>query len=977
MRKKYLLLIASLFAVGACACACGEPNSSNNGVQPQPEPSPKYEVTDDMEIVLNQRAVTLCVGESFTLSAIVKGVKDLSSAPLDGEADITVGWIIDGDAAQDVVALSTNKNTATITALKVGETKIIAYFSVNKEVYFQSVDVTVKEDNGVAIVLGDNVGFNEDGYFVRLSTLETDAGDQTSVLPMASVYVGNALVTVPLTWRSEAETIARVDGNRFVAVAEGVTNMIGTCEVEGAQYEVAVAVQVYKPTVLLEETFTLETANLQTMDILSPIRGEVQGVYYLGARVGSFDKNTKRISLDEAKMPTQAAKMGDGRVMVIETSLAKYSFVVNMYTKILQTKDDLDSFAVLSKAACKDNAALWDGYFVLGNDIAYNGAYQSKIADINSLWAAVEGSWWNGGLYGFCGVFDGKGHNIEGLSIDNGSELGSFFGVLHIDGVIKNVSFTKASVAANSSFVCGAGGGTVENVYVEYASVGKGMQHYELDGSINTHCGTFFGFKEPIATANVSNCVVNIASATVAKNVSVQMIGCEYVSRKNVFLIGGAKDIREKANATAAYESASAFLADSAAQARYASFDSEFWHTEYGVPLSQSVFAAASGDDVAFTQTVDTLVAGTSYALQVNNQYVFITASTDKVSIVGNVVSVKKGAVGNVTLTATSMLNGATVSMNCQLVSRGQDVDLTKEKNTAYYDVTEGKVYFGDLSEKVSGDALYFINADGSVASFAEEGESRAVYAVTKAKVYKINCESVTKVIAKAEDLLYMRKDYTVSSYGNKGCYDGVTLGKFVLVNDIDCTGLELCDTGNYWENSRGFRGTFDGLGHTIANLSVGRNGLFGVMSYATVCNVNFTGVTYPGDEGVYVALFAARIFNSVVENVNVEFVRCIPSQWAHAASGLLCYETSFDSVFRNITLDISAIPETSYVAEYLYSADVPYLSKEKSTYENVTVIVADLDNIPAFAYNSTEIGYVAVEYPEGFTFQDKQGNVL
>lgn len=975
MRKRYLLLIASLLAVGACACACGEPSSSDSGVQPQPEPSPKYEVTD-LELTLNQRAVTMCVGERFTLTATLDGVKDLSATPFGADEGV-VGWKIDGDAAQGIVSLSADKNTATITALNVGETKIIAYFTYNQEVYFQSVSVTVKEDAGVAIVLGDSVGFNDEGYFVRLSTLQTEAGDQTSVLPTASVYVGNQLSTTALTWRSEVETIARVDGNRFVAVAEGVTNMIGTCEVEGAQYEVAVAVQVYRPEIALEEAFTVETENLQTMDILSPIRGEVQGVYYLGARVGSFDKNTKRISLDEAKLPSQAAKMGDNRVMVIETSLAKYAFSVNLYTKILNTKDDLDNLANLSKAACVENSAIWDGYFVLGSDISYDGLYDSRIADIMSLWASVEGNWWNGGLYGFRGVFDGKGHNIDGMSIDNGKELGAMFGVLHIDGVIKNVSFTNASVAANSSFVVGAGGGSVENVYVEYSSVGKGLQRYELDGSINFHCATFFGFKEPIATANVTNCVVNIAGASIAKNVSVHMIGSEYVSRKNVFLVGGAKDVRELSNATASFESAAAFLEDGATQARYASFDEEFWHIEHGVPIPETVYVASSGQSVQFVNAVNTLVAGTSYAFTLDNQYVSIAANSDAVSVVGKVVSVKAGASGSVTFTAVSMLNGATASVTCQIVPRGQDVDLTQSEHSAFYDLTENKVYFARLSEQISGEALYFVNADGTVAAFADEGESRSVYAVMKSKVYKVNCESVTKVISKAEDLHYMRKDYTVSSYGNSGCYDGVTLGKFVLVNDVDCTGLQLADTGNYWENSRGFRGTFDGLGHTISNLSVGRNGLFGVMSYATVRNVSFTGVTYPGDEGVYVALFAARIFNSLIENVNVQFSNAIYSDWPHAASGLLCNETSFDSVFRNVTLDISEATGVCFVGEYLYGADTPYLSEAKSTYENVTVIVADLEKIPVFGYDSTEVGYVVVDYPEGFIFRDKQGNTL
>jgi hypothetical protein len=41
--------------------------------------------------------------------------------------------------------------------------------------------------------------------------------------------------------------------------------------------------------------------------------------------------------------------------------------------------------AGLAKAAYAINPAIWDGYFVLGDDIIYNGGFVSKIADISSL----------------------------------------------------------------------------------------------------------------------------------------------------------------------------------------------------------------------------------------------------------------------------------------------------------------------------------------------------------------------------------------------------------------------------------------------------------------------------------------------------------------------------------------------------------------------------------------------------------------
>ena len=46
----------------------------------------------------------------------------------------------------------------------------------------------------------------------------------------------------------------------------------------------------------------------------------------------------------------------------------------------------------------------------------------------------------------------------------------------------------------------------------------------------------------------------------------------------------------------------------------------------------------------------------------------------------------------------------------------------------------------------------------------------------------------------------------------------------------------------------------------------------------------------------------------------------------------------------------------------------MPYGSEADSVYENVTVVVADLNNLPVFAYNTAG---AVVDYPtSGFTFQ-------
>lgn len=589
MKIKYFVLLAMCSALCALGCACkGQPDGSDaSDALPPTSESVEGETGGVPVLSVNQSSVTICVGESFTL---VAGADNISAPVWE--------WSIDGNAEEGVVSLAQTGDTAVITALKTGKTKVVVCLVQGEHTYFKTVEVTVGEGSDVNLVVSENIGFNDGGYYVRLSTLSTENGDKTSILPIVTAYKNNKTVAMEnFAWTSENTDIVRIDGNKFLSVSEGETSVIGSCEVEGKSYSVKISAEVYRPTIALQESFTVEVENLSKLIVTSKIKGLARDVSYNGVSVGSIDTQSGVLTLSKNALPKASAQMGENRPFVIETSLASYTVNVNLYTKILKTKEDFDSMPAYAKAANPD-PAIWDGYFVLGEDIAYNGQFVSLIADLDSLWAAVEGNWSNGGLYGFKGVFDGKGHNIKGISIDKGNQMASIFGVLHIDGVIKNVSFTKARVGANSSLVCHAGGGTIENIYIQYDSIGMGSQHYEGDGSINSHCGSFFSFKEPTATANVSNCVIDITKATINENTSIKAVGSEFVAIKNVFVIGGTDALRKASNATLSYATISDFVEDDNAQNRYDKFDAEFWSKENGIPVFKAVYDEIYGGEM-------------------------------------------------------------------------------------------------------------------------------------------------------------------------------------------------------------------------------------------------------------------------------------------------------------------------------------------------------------------------------------------
>ena len=118
----------------------------------------------------------------------------------------------------------------------------------------------------------------------------------------------------------------------------------------------------------------------------------------------------------------------------------------------ITSKDELDAMAYVTENAI-DGDKTYGGYITLGADVAYNGAYGNKM----------EGRT-------FTGTFDGKGHNIDGLSMG----WASMFGTLK-NCAIKNLSFTNAenSAAQVAGFLAQGvawenNDFSIENIYVHF-----------------------------------------------------------------------------------------------------------------------------------------------------------------------------------------------------------------------------------------------------------------------------------------------------------------------------------------------------------------------------------------------------------------------------------------------------------------------------------------------------------------------------
>ena len=179
------------------------------------------------------------------------------------------------------------------------------------------------------------------------------------------------------------------------------------------------------------------------------------------------------------------------------------------------------------------------GYFELGNDIEYNGAWLSWATWSNSHSNGLTSfklGWANPETAGFQGTFDGCGYTISGLEMN--ITWGGFITLLGANGTIKNVSFADAKLTALGGYVCAWGCGTIENVHVQYAAGAYGTSAY---------AGTFFcadNARNMTGEMTIQDCYID-ASAITSKGASMaRWIGLasisgatqSYVNLQNVYV---------------------------------------------------------------------------------------------------------------------------------------------------------------------------------------------------------------------------------------------------------------------------------------------------------------------------------------------------------------------------------------------------------------------------------------------------------
>ena len=849
---------------------------------------------------------------------------------------VSYTWTIVEGCATDVAEATANGNEVTFTALKAGETTFRVATDIRGIHVSKDVTITVYADD-LSIVAVDSVFVPTEGcYALDLAT--ANINDYKNSTPLLfDVYENGVKVDADITWTVNDNTIVSIDGETVVSKHAGQTEFVGTCTVNGVTASVVVRVNVAKPVLSLQEPTkaVLEVENLSTLTLESEILGTIESVTLHGKEVMNSCRGQK-ITFDKDNMPKLAKELGE-QMLYVSTEKVTYEVPVTLYTMIINDKEELDQLVAISYANTEE-VGVWDGYFVLGNDIAYNGEF-IPMTSHNHLYAILtdKAARYNPTVCGFRGVFDGLGYNIDGLSIGvnktagNTAEAG-IFGVIHQNGIVRNVSFTNAICRENSGYIAAAGGGLIENVSITYKQIGVGTDVYcpgqNGDARIMS---SFYSTRQGMSdTALVRNCFVDASNAKFVWNVdgdkkyqwpSFELAG-KPAYMENVIVVCPNATVLEASGATFAFESYAALRANEYAQSEFALWDNSFWTSINGIPFAVNVANNIDAEAEISFDAPDIAFAGRETLIGVIGQYtnVVLAENYAGVSYANGVLTVSEAAVGKtITLVLTSYLNDQVVEKDIVVkeirnVSLQQATSVFVESADTTLDISAGSQYNGAnatvyVGSTVAGEGVV---ANGKVAVdaslFGQAGYGETTVQVMSEQggvyyLYDLKIFYVTKVLKTVDDL----KCVSVQSG------DPVITGYYILGNDIDCNGAKLSATRpTSWNSEKvGFRGIFDGNGKTISNAKIGECGLFGhVGEGAVIKDVTFDNLTFTAPKYQRTTLFGNLVKKATLQNITVNITSYAISYdndgVPYVEQGLFAGRYFLGNVVENVTFNVT-----------------------------------------------------------------------
>ena len=785
--------------------------------------------------------ITLTIGDDYLLlpKLIYKGH--------DCTAEAQFGCTVADGEKDSIVTVVKNADGFLFTAQTYGATKYVVHVEYAGVALSAVVNVSVIDAGIVFDVV--NIAPTTDGYCAQLSTYAI--GDYvTAITPVVNVIEkGQTTNNAEIAYTTDNERVATVVDGKIVAVDAGTTKVRGTYKESGFVIDVTVS----KP--VLDAVATngvVEVGRLADVAFDVQLEGNLVSAMIGNTQVGKTIADGK-LTLDREKLEAMpVANYGEHVALFIETDIVKYSTEIELYTLVVRTKQDYMSIGALSKAACKNNDKLFGGYFVFADNITVNGGMSEFIdrtkTDFNG-----------NGSQGFCGIIDGRGYVISGLTktTDNGN---AFISVMHTDGVLKNLGFIHAKFETDSgSFLVHTGAGTVENVYVQYDKISG--------GSSEGYSGTIYN-----ANLSLNKMVVDVTNAQISGNGSnfALMTANRHANLKNfICLFGNNYTLKDVIDGNVTVENDQDFTNDDYKRA----FDKKVF---FGfAALQQSEFFTSMSEWNGNLWHIDVDEGKIDFGVKkyVEPEFRYATINVQESDRVRAELDINNNGTLN---------NGKII-----------DIDIANIIDTSDYTLVSVNGN-GAASNNVTADLFGYLYGNQTVQLVVDAEDTR----------YTINLPMllISKVIRTVDDYAAWVK--IAIACENNGKTEGSHNygGYFELGNNIKSESgsipMAYADQ-DAWDGAGGFSGTFDGCGYVIDGLeaSVAKDHatFVGEMKPdAVLKNIGFTNVKMSG------VTLLTRTQNGTISNIYVQYKKIAVT----SGQTLLARD---NAIVENIFVDASA----------------------------------------------------------------------
>ena len=809
-------------------------------------------------------------------------------------------WTLADGAAEGICSVAGGKNGAvTVTATAEGETEYTVSATVNGKYVNKAVKMTVVERR-IALIPEGNVTAEKGGYSVTLCTADYDGLKTAEDLTFVATDGVTDYGEVEISWDEDdndydefVASFEKKDGKIYTFKTEGVgeTILTGTyTAADGRTAGVKLYIRVLKAVVNLDYRPVIDIEHGIELDLPEEVKGAVVSVTYNGVNVLKSCDGGK-VTLEASSFPKESKYLGDGKDLVISTANYDYAVKADVYTMVIKTKADMDAWGNIARTNGNFNStAALDGYFALGANIEYNGEYVSPT-DCDEVYTLnrdviKDNTWQNTARFGFKGVFDGKGYNVDGMAVkgrskksDGGTASGGFVGYMNNDGVVKNISFTNAGLHENSGFITSFGGGLIENVSIQFKFLGIGKDTQDAGGQLPRAMGAFYPYTDN-GNGRVVDCFVDAIGAEIHPSAVAKKVLHIGTNTRNVENLVVLTD-----NAYAAQTSGSSLTASSYKQmvdefsSAIANFGEE-WEKTNGVPFLKNYYNALCENTAAIrlSGAPEKLYGGMSATLSISQKYggLSIDDSPAGIELNGNTIKVTGEAEnGTITVRAKSYLDGSEATASIQIIK------------AAEAPVTSGVIYAA--AEENSEVNLSFAADYLGETVKVRQGSTEKDAAVTDNKItldlsaYADKATSVTFTIFSEKDgnLYYIDVEIQPVTYltSAQQIYDTfgkeVTLtGYYALKDNVDMSSKPFEER----VYSATLEGVLDGNGYALENLTLTQydktkggiqTGLLTQLSATGVVkNIAFTDLTL----NRATSLIACN--QGLIENVYIKFAK-------------------------------------------------------------------------------------------------------